>query len=463
MAQTNQSIFVDSGGASWGSLGPGWVEVVGSSFWGDSSAWARDNDSTSIAFNFTGVGISYVGNEIGGIPWNYTSSVDGDTPEYHAITHSNPNITLTYAWYTSPPLRDGDHILELSKMTRGIAIDYILIQPSRTQLISGNRLIVDDSDPLIKFSGSWNVSDDHYPNDSRERGHYFVPHGGKTHISNQVGDILQFPFTGTSVHVYGFYDWTLSGELSISFFIDDWPEENIDFPRRNDNRATHLVQPNFLYYETTVPAGDHILTVNVTNITGRQRAMIDAIHYTASFDTLENMPQILVEPPIPHNSKETPSGVPSSSPSSSVDPNKQSRGTNVGTIVGGVIGGVLGLALVVGIAWLLVRRRRFRKTGKDDILHSNMTVDPFTQAATSARSGWSDWHGAPVVSRPPIKRDKTADTSTPPDTVGLAQPGRYDRVDELERQVQQLARQTEELQQSVQDGHTAPPPSYDGP
>lgn len=49
-----------------------------------------------------------------------------------------------------------------------------------------------------------------------------------------------------------------------------------------------------------------------------------------------------------------------SGPSSTPEQNKKSSHSNTGAIAGGVVGGVVGLALILGAAWLLFRRRRGR-------------------------------------------------------------------------------------------------------
>lgn len=49
---------------------------------------------------------------------------------------------------------------------------------------------------------------------------------------------------------------------------------------------------------------------------------------------------------------------------STVGGNKDGGGTNVGAIVGGVVGGVCGLALILGIIFLIMRKRK--RSYRDD-------------------------------------------------------------------------------------------------
>lgn len=446
-------------------MGPGWLEVGNPTFLDASCAWARDSDNTFLTFEFTGIGISYSGNAIDNIPWNYTSSIDGSAPQYHAMTQQEGITQLSWPWYTSPPLSEGNHTLELTKISQGVAIDYILIQPSLTQNVKGSRLAVDDVDSQMKFSGNWQVVDTPYPNDVKIPGHFYTAYGGTTHTSNHVGDVLQFPFTGTSVYVYGFYDWTVSGRLEMSFKIDNWPVENIEYPRSSDTYGdVFWVQPNFLFYETTVPSGDHVLTINVTNIIGGQKAILDVIHYTASFDTLATMPQITVPSLNPSGSGQstTPSSTTSADPSQSIPIDRSTNGNNTGAIAGGVVGGIVGIALIAGLAWMLLKRRRGRSTGateREALYPPDMITEVFTPPSTTTgptRLAWTS--GAPVVTPLPVKEGKrSGDTSGSVDVRAPVQPNRDSRVEELEREVRRLARQTEELQQNAQ----GPPPSYD--
>ena len=52
------------------------------------------------------------------------------------------------------------------------------------------------------------------------------------------------------------------------------------------------------------------------------------------------------------------STVPAPSQTASPDPSSEGSSSSTGAIAGGVVGGVVGLALIAGLAWFLVRRRR---------------------------------------------------------------------------------------------------------
>lgn len=370
MERLNVAILLDSKDQPW-KLGPGWLEYSDPQFMGGSTAWARYNDSTDALLEFTGTGISYLGNAVPDTIWSFMSSIDGSALEHHSMKQEYGFEQLTYDWYTSPELSAGKHTLELSAISRGVALDYAVIKPSPTQSVRGQTLIVDDRDPLMKFTGSWKDVSSRY---SVHEHRAIVPYGGGTHVSSQVGDVLRFPFTGSTIRVYGFYDQTTSGGFTLSFGLDGAREEIV---YQQNVSASYAIQPHYLFYEKAMPSGDHILTLNITNIAGAQRVIIDAIHYIAAFDTLDNMPQIRV-----------PDG-PSSTSEATALSAKNGEGNHPATrvIVGAVIGGVSCILLVV--LGILVWRstKRSRQPPSQQILsenHSELSTSPlaFPNAAS---------------------------------------------------------------------------------
>jgi hypothetical protein len=183
---------------------------------GGSTAWGRFNDSTWIAATFhgmfalfgradvlilicpIGIMVTYFGNGVERVPWNYTAIVDGGNPEGRAISQLPGYEQNTFQWYTSATMGEGEHLVNLTGITQGAAIDYVVVQPSLTQNVKGQVLIVDNKDPLIKYTGSWREVTDRY---QRIPNRVVAPFNGTVHTTNKVGDVLQFPFTGAFLSI----------------------------------------------------------------------------------------------------------------------------------------------------------------------------------------------------------------------------------------------------------------------
>jgi hypothetical protein len=254
-------------------------------------------------------------------------------------------------------------------------------------------------------------------------------------------------FIGTSIKVLGFFPWRANGNITLAIGTDYPNLETISFPRLSEMPEGREsvwdvdFEPDFLFYgNDSLSEGDHVLTINVTEITGDQSFILDSIIYTASYASLATMPEVVL-PSIPFVVA-TP-----------LSQSRQGR-PNIGAIVGGVVGGLVAVfALGVIFFW----RRRQKSVEEEEVVRPYIT-DEFLAKALP---------GSVVVETAPLvpmrekdrlnaainsHRDSTSAPSSSTNLVAANSAGGSNqdrRVLELETRVQELERLNREAHESV--------------
>ncbi|PPR05501.1 hypothetical protein CVT26_009005, partial [Gymnopilus dilepis] len=314
-------------------------------------------------------------------------------------------------FYQTPTLHSGSHNVTFFTFSN-VNFDFFVITAANDTDLSGQTLIVDDSDSSIVYSGDWSKNSSVLAAATNSR----TPYGGSFHQTNAAGAAATFSFTGNSVSVHGVAN---TGPMSITFTVDGLPVPATQFADSNGS-----LNPTFTWYSSdSLSPADHTLQMKVGPNPGASFS-IDYILYKPAFSTLASKP-------VPNSAT---SGVPSSSNSSPTDPptttgqhqGEQTSGGNItpttkpsaAVIVGSVIGGLAFVLLVVLILWVWRRRRlsRLRRVSLDLISDDSTSIPtPFpppsvlyfderknASPASTTQNGW-----------PPLSRGLTDDTTGP--------------------------------------------------
>ncbi|KAF8878195.1 hypothetical protein BD779DRAFT_1447868 [Infundibulicybe gibba] len=301
-------------------------------------AAAAESVFGSLELSFQGTSIAFVGNTPPAErSQNVTVTIDGGTP--YNTSYNDPQPQRYLQWYQSPVLPDGTHNLTLDGIG-GTSVDFAVISAGPgTSLDSNQKVIVDDNSPEIQYSGSWTRNGSPFVSSERMNGFPF--HNG-THQSVKAGDMATFQFAGTKVAAFGIFSWANTGSLAVTYTLDGSPTVN-----------THSVTPttpefisglrdhqNYLLFSNdSLPAGNHALTINITQVNGLIFAM-DYITYTPSFTSLDLKPN-LTQP----------------LPSPSLKPPSTDKKVPLGAIIGAIVGALVLLCTIL-VLFIVSRRRR---------------------------------------------------------------------------------------------------------
>lgn len=167
--------------------------------------------------------------------------------------------------------------------------------------------------------------------------------------------IVVSPYLGTGLKIYGVFQPSLNGSISLSYTIDNGSV----FTNSHTASGSGTDQHNYLLIDTgPLTSGNHTLTVNLSAVI-EQALIVDYILYTPSFSTLAGMPNLTV---VAAPSSTSLGGFASATSSALADSNSNSRKSPTGAIAGGVIGGVAILSFFLALFfWLRKRRARLNK------------------------------------------------------------------------------------------------------
>ncbi|KIK66662.1 hypothetical protein GYMLUDRAFT_909571 [Collybiopsis luxurians FD-317 M1] len=325
------------------------------------------NGSLSLSFHGTSIafigGVAELGNRTS-TTFDLDISLESDfhlvdSPEYP------PSISpqTVFQWYTSPSLPDTSdaYNIQLSNLQQA-GVDYVLIEAGANTPLTDQTILVDDNSPEIIWNGHWTNQSEFTSFD----GLVHRPNGNGTHSSSTVGDSFEFQFAGTSIAVAGVLAMNEGDSFAASFNLDN---RNFTYiPFREAGTAF-----NYVYFSDSFSAGNHTLTVNLTQVTGNAAFVVDYLMYKPTFDFLSQKPNF-TQPSATNGSGSSGTG-PSATSSLA------QHHANVAAIVGGVIGGVCFIAL--GMFLYICQRKRqqrreyeYPKISAD--IESSFTVDPLT-------------------------------------------------------------------------------------
>ncbi|KAJ3834505.1 hypothetical protein F5878DRAFT_630314 [Lentinula raphanica] len=343
---------------------------IASSFINSNAIWTKAVDSTGrwlsnsstyvgspggqVVVTFQGTSIAFTGSTPSSTnsPTWFLASVDSNAQVNCTFPDAGPTQYYTQ-WYESPLLSDGLHTVNLSSLV--VDLDYAIVTVGQTTPLGDTTtIIVDDPNTEINYQGDgWSTSDvSLIVNGGWANG---PPLGNSTHRTNSVGDSFQFQFSGSSISVFGVFEGTGTGSITLDFTLDNKTTTSVlSIPPGSS--PSHPETPNQRFFASNVTTGNHTLLVNVTGAVGNQTFVFDYLTYTPSFQTLASKPNFT------DTDGTASSALPTPSPTAvSTEGNDSSHHSDTGAIVGGVVGGILGLVLLVVLAVLLMRRRRSLK------------------------------------------------------------------------------------------------------
>ncbi|KAJ4482594.1 hypothetical protein J3R30DRAFT_3700142 [Lentinula aciculospora] len=244
---------------SWGTAGVG-----GGSWLGNTSTYIG-SPGGDIVVSFQGTSISFTGN--------------------------TPSSTNPPTWFLVGIDPDAPHfpMLEHRFIPNGIKHQLLLMGLSVTTPLSGTTIIVDDQSSEIVYMGNgWMTSDAEL-----NIGGGWIngpPLGNTTHRTSTVGDGLHFQFSGSTLSVYGVFEWTATGSMGIDFTLDGETTSSLLFVPTGTS-TSHTETPHYLFFSSGIlQAGNHTLFKNVTQSDGNQSLIFDYLTYKPSFTSLSSRP-----------------------------------------------------------------------------------------------------------------------------------------------------------------------------
>ncbi|KAJ7584357.1 hypothetical protein C8J56DRAFT_789922 [Mycena floridula] len=366
-------VLVDDPSLSLG--GPHWfIEPAGPLLGGTQYIYQNVAPYGSIVYDFSGqsveklkrktdqfsagTGILFVGNapelSDAASPKSFNVSIDSNAL-YVAKFQFPSGINQWYhQFYQSPLLLDGKHSINLSSIVTGV--DYAVVTAGQTTPLSGTTILVDDDNPEITYSGSgWQRN-----TDLIQVGSGYLdaePVGNATHRSATVGDSFSFQFSGTSVALYGVFDWTEIGKMSVVFTLDG-RHTTQDFIAAAGGTAPYQQQNHFLLFEQAdLQATNHTVSTTITYADGNRDLIFDYITYVAAFSSLATKPKFTSSLASSSVQSSTATSTSTTSPSPSPAPKKSS-----GAIIGGSIAAVVIFLIALFAIFFFIRRRRSRNS-----------------------------------------------------------------------------------------------------
>lgn len=146
---------------------------------------------------YSGIAFAMYGNTAG-ISQDFQVEIDGNPPYTSSTTDSSPQNWMQ--WYQSPQLSEGTHSVNISG-NRAIAFDVMIITPGPKTSLTGQTLLVDDSYEHISYEGAgWKqFSGTKYMSTTTVKA---LPIGNGTHQTSNIGDSLQFTYSGIHFYTY---------------------------------------------------------------------------------------------------------------------------------------------------------------------------------------------------------------------------------------------------------------------
>ncbi|KIK04494.1 hypothetical protein K443DRAFT_417841 [Laccaria amethystina LaAM-08-1] len=355
------------GGGSWTtSTLPSWYN--GSCLY---PAFAIGGNGTGTAsFSFQGTSVAFFGNTAPVFTDSQilTVAIDGGKP--YNTTYDDPSPQSYRQWYRSPTLAEGKHNISLSHIA-GTALDFAVVTVGRNTPLARTKVIVDNEDPSITYTGSWTQNTDKFVPGSLPSG---LPYHNSTHQSVNAGDSFAFSFTGSSVSIYGIMSWANLGSIETTYTLDGSPLSRTytvtqSTPQFAGNSSD---QNNYLLFSLdSILSGNHMLVVNVISVTGGQTFIFDYLTYTPYFWSLASMPNL--------TGVSSTSGAHSSStstPSPSVT--SSSKSSPAGAIAGGMIGGLILLSAIAAFFYWFGKRSASQNTAQNTALPTNYASEPLS-------------------------------------------------------------------------------------
>ncbi|KNZ73052.1 UPF0551 protein, mitochondrial [Termitomyces sp. J132] len=238
--------------------------------------------------------------------------------------------------FQSPLVPDEQHTLVYAPGSLDTpTFDYLIVEAGPSTPLQNQTIVVDDTDPGLIYGGNWSTQIP-FPMPRDLSTAFFRD---TTHWSKNAGDTLEFNFSGSSVAIFGaFVNISVGHDFSATYTVD-----GISTVASIPDGTLDGLPMNCLFSTSTMPAGNHTLSVQITQISPPLFVGFDFLMYNASFANLEEIPGYV-------------------SSSSSLEQRKYLAGT----LAGGVIGGV-GFIFAV-LVFIIILRRRNRGAGRPNVM-----------------------------------------------------------------------------------------------
>ncbi|KAG5638613.1 hypothetical protein H0H81_011503 [Sphagnurus paluster] len=254
-------------------------------------------------------------------------------------------------WYLCQQnsLKDGPHEITINVTTTGTAfwLDYLLFTPSPTLSFNETVLLVQNTDPAIKYDSNWGDL------------------GGVANMTTVKGAQARFNFVGKSVTWVGFVPTELPhGAASGSYSIDGG--DPITFQLNGLSPTATVTIYNQAFFTTpNLTPGPHSLLVTYQGASGPATPLTLDYLYVTNTSTSTNSTSNPNDKPSDHN---------------------QVSKTPVGAIVGGVVGAIALLAIFAFVFWRRRRHVKIVNDGRMDLGSSQSPheVTPFTSMYPSS-------------------------------------------------------------------------------
>ncbi|KAK7029446.1 hypothetical protein VNI00_014580 [Paramarasmius palmivorus] len=318
-----------------------WEENPDPGFYKGTATWINGTASNRVSFSstFHGTSISFWGKQPVINTTSFIMTVDrflgvNDTQK----TIDPPRSNLYTEWYRSQPLADEEHTIYGFDLTL-IWVDFYLITAGDTTPLSGHTVVVDDAalDEIL-YRGQWNMRINETV--ATGVGEAFAM-GNTTHVTNTMGDSFEFNFAGTSISVYGIFDWSVGGHFTLEFNLDGDIVQNTYSPEtRTVAQNDYQKMTNYLFFNSTaLTPGNHSLLVSLTDIGGIQSFQLDYLTYNPSYSFISEKPSFNSRGDSP-GTKTVGNTGPSPSNTTGANQDQGSQKSLSGVQIGGIVGGI---------------------------------------------------------------------------------------------------------------------------
>ncbi|KAJ7592363.1 hypothetical protein C8J56DRAFT_1131997 [Mycena floridula] len=299
---------------------------------------------SSLQMNFDGTSVLLVGKSAG--YGSVIATMDDNLPSSLSL-----HPVLYGPFYQSLTLDDIAKMHTINATFVGpvnsMALDYIAVSPRKETLLLGRTLMVDDMYSGLSFGSGWATTEtvfNLFPTTSSPA----LPFQNTTHTASTPGSMFSFSYTGSSLSLYGVFDWEQLGNYELTSTIDSGLPASKTFDARNDLKPREFQQqPNFLLFSTgELETGNHTATFTLSKCSN-QTLIVDYITYTPSFASLSTMPN-LTGLTLPF-----PSDFPAAGPIPPTNPANSK--SHIAALVAGL---VAGLALLSCLILLFIWRHR---------------------------------------------------------------------------------------------------------
>ncbi|KAF8645251.1 hypothetical protein AX16_008076 [Volvariella volvacea WC 439] len=204
----------------------------------------------------------------------------------YEIEIDRKSVGMHSGYYVSPQLADDEHTVVFYAPSEfslfSATLDYLTISAGSKTPLHGRTIIVNDNDDAISYNGDWTT-------ESPAPLPPFSTHSYEStaHWTSTVGSMIEFRFTGESIAVFGIFAnlGTPSQNVTATYILDD-----ASITQGLPAGAPEAVPKVQLFRSQDLPAGEHRLLVNISDITPPQAIGFDFFLYNTTVRDVYNVP-----------------------------------------------------------------------------------------------------------------------------------------------------------------------------